>query len=118
GQQIDISAILSVMEDFIKQNYKSSKNVQAKTQPQLPGVFCCGQWIQLTVLETAVLYNKIQYLYRQLCHIELSLQSPSSFPTSHSYSEALQQVQAMKGVLEEQLFTSNSVVQDDLIHNK
>ncbi|XP_051815403.1 polycystic kidney disease protein 1-like 2 [Acanthochromis polyacanthus] len=43
GQQIDISAILSVMEDFIKQNYKSSKNVQAKTQPQLPGVFCCGQ---------------------------------------------------------------------------
>uniref|UniRef100_A0AAQ6A6U0 Polycystic kidney disease 1 like 2a n=1 Tax=Amphiprion ocellaris TaxID=80972 RepID=A0AAQ6A6U0_AMPOC len=53
--------------------------------------------------------NKIQYLYRQLCHIELSLQSLSSFPSPHSYSQALQQVQALKGVLEEQLFTSNSV---------
>uniref|UniRef100_A0A3P8SK35 Polycystic kidney disease 1 like 2a n=1 Tax=Amphiprion percula TaxID=161767 RepID=A0A3P8SK35_AMPPE len=52
--------------------------------------------------------NKIQYLYRQLCHIELSLQSLSSFPSPHSYSQALQQVQALKSVLEEQLFTSNS----------
>uniref|UniRef100_A0A8D3CTK8 Polycystic kidney disease 1 like 2a n=1 Tax=Scophthalmus maximus TaxID=52904 RepID=A0A8D3CTK8_SCOMX len=39
--------------------------------------------------------NKVQYLYRQLCHIdkELSLLGSSGFPSAHSYSQALQQVQ-------------------------
>ncbi|XP_035813867.2 polycystic kidney disease protein 1-like 2 [Amphiprion ocellaris] len=116
-QQIDINAILPVMEDFIKQNNKSSDNVQAKTQPQLPESSASVHPAQ-TEKGIQKKSNKIQYLYRQLCHIELSLQSLSSFPSPHSYSQALQQVQALKGVLEEQLFTSNSVVQDDLINNK
>ena len=53
--------------------------------------------------------NKAQYLYRQLCHIdtELSLLGPSGFPTVDSYSQAVQQVQDMKALLEEQLFTSS-----------
>lgn len=59
--------------------------------------------------------NKTQYLYQQLCHIdkELSLLGPSGFPTSHSYNQALHQVQGMKGFLEDQLFTSSSTNFDE-----
>lgn len=46
GQQVDINAVLSVVEDFIKQNNKTSDTAQSKTQsfhnlvqPQLPGVY-------------------------------------------------------------------------------
>lgn len=47
GQQVDINDVLSVLEDFIRQNNKkNSENTQSKTtgvtQPQIPGVFCCG----------------------------------------------------------------------------
>uniref|UniRef100_A0A8C4F9S5 Polycystic kidney disease protein 1-like 2 n=1 Tax=Dicentrarchus labrax TaxID=13489 RepID=A0A8C4F9S5_DICLA len=54
--------------------------------------------------------NKTQYLYRQLCHIdrELSLLGPSGFPNPHSYSQAVQQVHGMKGILEDQLFKFSS----------
>lgn len=50
--------------------------------------------------------NKTQYLYRQLCriHQELSLLGPSDFSSASSYSQALQQVQHMKDLLEEQVF--------------
>uniref|UniRef100_A0A665VIF9 Polycystic kidney disease 1 like 2a n=1 Tax=Echeneis naucrates TaxID=173247 RepID=A0A665VIF9_ECHNA len=53
--------------------------------------------------------NKAQYLYLLLCHIdkELSLLGSSGFPSPHSYSQALQQVQGMKRFLEDLLFTSN-----------
>lgn len=41
-KQIDINAALSVLEDFIKQNNKTSDTAQSKTpnilQPELPGV--------------------------------------------------------------------------------
>lgn len=50
GQQVDISDVLSVVEDFIRQNNKISENTQSKTksfcnviQPQIPGVSCCGK---------------------------------------------------------------------------
>lgn len=64
--------------------------------------------------------NKTQYLYRQLCHIdrELSLLGSSGFPTPHSYSQALHQVQGMKGFLEDQLFTSSCMNQDELTQKK
>lgn len=50
--------------------------------------------------------NKTQYLYHQLCriHQELSLLGPSDFSSPHSYSQALQQVQRMKDLLEDQIF--------------
>uniref|UniRef100_A0A669C1R8 Polycystic kidney disease 1 like 2a n=1 Tax=Oreochromis niloticus TaxID=8128 RepID=A0A669C1R8_ORENI len=53
--------------------------------------------------------NKSQYLYRQLCRIdsELSQLGPSGFPKPHSYKQALQQVQSMKKLLEDQLVASN-----------
>lgn len=60
--------------------------------------------------------NKTQYLYRQLCHIdkELGLLGPSSFPTTHSYRLALQQVQAMRAFLEDQIFRSSRLTTDEL----
>uniref|UniRef100_A0A668RUR5 Polycystic kidney disease 1 like 2a n=1 Tax=Oreochromis aureus TaxID=47969 RepID=A0A668RUR5_OREAU len=59
--------------------------------------------------------NKSQYLYRQLCHIdsELSQLGPSGFPNPHSYKQALQQVQSMKELLEDQLVASNRGVPDE-----
>lgn len=64
--------------------------------------------------------NKTQYLYRQLCHIdkELNQLGPSGFPSPHSYSQALQQVQGMKGFLEDQLFTFSCVNQDEVTQKK
>uniref|UniRef100_A0A665VH41 Polycystic kidney disease 1 like 2a n=1 Tax=Echeneis naucrates TaxID=173247 RepID=A0A665VH41_ECHNA len=97
GQQIDINAILSVVEDFIKQNNKTSESTQSETQlPEdslrvQPGTEMEGNQKKS---------NKAQYLYLLLCHIdkELSLLGSSGFPSPHSYSQALQQVQGMKSL--------------------
>lgn len=64
--------------------------------------------------------NKTQYLYQQLCNIEkeLSLLGPSAFHSPHSYSQASQQVQGMKGFLEEQIFKSSCVNQDENTQKK
>nr|XP_033472921.1 polycystic kidney disease protein 1-like 2 [Epinephelus lanceolatus] len=122
GQQVDINAVLSVVEDFIKQNNKTSDTTQTKTQsfcnpvqPQLPEA-SASMHPGSTVEGIQKKSNKTQYLYRQLCHIdkELSLLGPSGFPTQHSYSQALQQVQGMKGSLEDQLFTFSCANPDEL----
>ncbi|XP_038575816.1 polycystic kidney disease protein 1-like 2 [Micropterus salmoides] len=108
GQQVDIHAVLSVVEDFIKQNNKTCDTVQSKSssfqilaQPQLPEGSAHGH--PGATLEG--IQKKSYYLYRQLCHIEkkLSQLGPSGFPNPHSYSQALQQVRGMKGLLEDQL---------------
>ncbi|XP_047457946.1 polycystic kidney disease protein 1-like 2 [Mugil cephalus] len=119
GQQNDIKAILSVLEDFIKQNNKISDNAQSKTQPQLPERSACVHPVS-TEEGAQKNNNKTHYLYRQLCHIdrELSLLGPSAFPTPQSYSQALQQVQGMKELLEDKLFASNSVNKNELTHKK
>ncbi|XP_039674212.1 polycystic kidney disease protein 1-like 2 [Perca fluviatilis] len=115
GQPVDINAVLSVVEDFIKQNHKASDTAQPKTlssgnlvQPQLPAE------------EIQKQSNKAKYLYRQLCHIdkELILLGPSGFPAPHSYSQAMQQVQDMKGHLQDQLFTFSCVNPDELPQKK
>lgn len=64
--------------------------------------------------------NKVQYLYRQLCHIdkELSLLGSSGFPSAHSYSQALQQVQGIKGFLEDQLLKPSGANVDGLPQKK
>lgn len=64
--------------------------------------------------------NKTQYLYQQLCNIdkELSLLGPSGFHSPHNYSQALQQVQGMKGFLEEQIFKFSYVTQDEPTQKK
>lgn len=64
--------------------------------------------------------SKTQYLYRQLCHIDkrLSLLGPSGFPTPHSHSRALQQIQGIKECLEDQLSTVRCVNPDETTQNK
>ncbi|XP_029385709.1 polycystic kidney disease protein 1-like 2 isoform X2 [Echeneis naucrates] len=117
GQQIDINAILSVVEDFIKQNNKTSESTQSETQlPEdslrvQPGTEMEGNQKKS---------NKAQYLYLLLCHIdkELSLLGSSGFPSPHSYSQALQQVQGMKRFLEDLLFTSSCIHLDEPTQNK
>ncbi|XP_067459444.1 polycystin-1-like protein 2 [Thunnus thynnus] len=126
GQQVDINAVLSVVEDFIKQNNKISDNTQSTTQnlhnfvqSQLPEN-SASVHPKTAVDGIQQKSNKTQYLYRQLCHIdrELSLLGSSGFPTPHSYSQALHQVQGMKGFLEDQLFTSSCMNQDELTQKK
>uniref|UniRef100_A0A7N6C1Z9 Polycystic kidney disease 1 like 2a n=1 Tax=Anabas testudineus TaxID=64144 RepID=A0A7N6C1Z9_ANATE len=111
GQQVDISDVLSVVENFIRQNNKVGENTQKKTksfsngiQPQIPESSDNVQ-AESTVGGIQKKSNKTQYLYRQLCHIhkQLSLLGPSGFPTPHGYNQALQQVQRMKGALEDRL---------------
>ncbi|KAM6934543.1 polycystin-1-like protein 2 [Xenentodon cancila] len=106
GQEIDINAILTVVEDFIRQNNKAES--RAREHP-----ISTAEGIQKNS-------NKTRYLYRQLCHIdtELSLLDPSSFPNPLSYRRALQQVQGMKSLLENQLFTSSSISLDETTHEK
>ncbi|KAM6955775.1 polycystin-1-like protein 2 [Lycodopsis pacificus] len=122
GQQVDINAVLSVVEDFIKPNNKTPDAAQPKTQsfgnlvqPQLPEG-SPGSTVEGIQKKS----NKTQYLYRQLCHIdkELSLLGPSGFPNPHSYSQALQQVQGIKGFLQNQLFTVSCVNPDELTENE
>ncbi|XP_031725951.1 polycystic kidney disease protein 1-like 2 [Anarrhichthys ocellatus] len=122
GQQVDINAVLSMVEDFIKPNNKTPDAAQPKTQsfgnlvqPQLPEG-SPGSTVEGIQKKS----NKTQYLYRQLCHIdkELSLLGPSGFPNPHSYSQALQQVQGIKGLLENQLFTVSCVNPDELTEKK
>ncbi|XP_068592767.1 polycystin-1-like protein 2 [Cebidichthys violaceus] len=122
GQQVDINAVLSVVEDFIKPNNTTPDAAQPKTQsfgnlvqPQLPEG-SPGSTVEGIQKKS----NKTQYLYRQLCHIdkELSLLGPSGFPTPHSYSRALQQVQGLKGFLEDQLITVSCVNPEELTEKK
>ncbi|XP_065818468.1 polycystin-1-like protein 2 [Labrus bergylta] len=117
GQQVDLNAVLSVVDDFIKQNNKTSDDTQSKklninnlNQPQSTE----GNAIVHPVSTEEGIQkksNKSQYLYRQLCHIdrELTLLGPSGFPNPNSYNQALQQVRGMKGSLEDQLFKVSCV---------
>ncbi|XP_055361208.1 polycystic kidney disease protein 1-like 2 [Betta splendens] len=126
GQQVDITDVLSVVEDFIKQNHKIGETTQSDTKGFSPSVqppslessddVHAGPAVESIEKKS----NKSQYLYRQLCHVheELSLLGPSGFPSPHSYSRALQQVQRMKGSLEDQLFTSNSVNINELTQKR
>ncbi|KAM6978376.1 polycystin-1-like protein 2 [Tautogolabrus adspersus] len=117
GQQVDLNAVLSVVDDFIKQNNKTSDDAQSKNlninnliQPQSKE----GNAIMHPVSTEEGIQkksNKSQYLYQQLCHIdrELTLLGPSGFPNPNSYNQALQQVRGMKGSLEDQLFKFSCV---------
>uniref|UniRef100_A0A8P4G0C2 Polycystic kidney disease protein 1-like 2 n=1 Tax=Dicentrarchus labrax TaxID=13489 RepID=A0A8P4G0C2_DICLA len=107
GQQVDINAVLSVVDDFIKQNNKTGDSGQTLyTFSEGSASVHPGSTVEGIQKKN----NKTQYLYRQLCHIdrELSLLGPSGFPNPHSYSQAVQQVHGMKGILEDQLFKFSS----------
>ncbi|KAK2839552.1 hypothetical protein Q5P01_013292 [Channa striata] len=123
GQQVDINDVLSVMEDFIKQNNKIDESTQSETksfcnvnQPHVPERNASVQ-VEDGIQRKS---SKSQYLHRQLCHIhqQLSLLGPSGFPTPHSYNQALQQVQRMKAFLGDQIPTSSSVNLNEPTHKK
>ncbi|XP_068186396.1 polycystin-1-like protein 2 [Antennarius striatus] len=114
GQEDDINAALSAVDDFIKQNNKPSDTSQFKSQsfPVQPQLTEGSESLASGSTDESIQMksNKAQYLYRQLCQIdkELCLLGPSGFHNPHSYSQAVQQVQDMKGFLEEQIIKSSS----------
>ncbi|KAM8855773.1 polycystin-1-like protein 2 [Spinachia spinachia] len=122
GQGVDINAMLSVVEDFIKPNNTNFNVMQHQTQspsnlaqPQ-PPEGSAGSTIEGIQKKG----NKAQYLYRQFGHIDkrLSLLGPSGFPNPHSYSRALQQIEGIKECLEDQLFTIHCVNPDEITQNR
>ncbi|XP_029980234.1 polycystic kidney disease protein 1-like 2 [Sphaeramia orbicularis] len=116
--QDDINAVLSVVEDFIRQN-KTSDTSHCKTHSVGPILDTSTSEHPGTMVEgIQKKSNKTQYLYQQLCRIEteLGLLRPTGFPNPHSYSQALQQVQGMKAVLEDQLFTASGANPDESTH--
>ncbi|XP_034430206.1 polycystic kidney disease protein 1-like 2 [Hippoglossus hippoglossus] len=127
GQQADINALLSVVKDYVRQIYKTGDGAESRTeivpdvaQPQEPDSESGGSVHPEIDVEGVQKSNRTQYLYRQMCHIDraLSLLGSSGFPSPHSYSRALQQVQGMKVFLEDQLLASSRVSPDELVQNK
>ncbi|KAM7407743.1 hypothetical protein PAMA_003475 [Pampus argenteus] len=117
GQPGDINAVLSVVEDFIRQNNKISDTIQSKTQElQPPGVSSSENGASRIQKKS----NKTRHLYRQLCHIDeaLSQLGDSGFTSPHSYSQALHQVQGMKDLLQDRLCTSSCMDLDELMQKK
>uniref|UniRef100_A0A3B3I5X4 Uncharacterized protein n=1 Tax=Oryzias latipes TaxID=8090 RepID=A0A3B3I5X4_ORYLA len=126
-EETEINTILFKMEDVIQERRKTGD----KGLFHLPGVLS-RLLLVLTSTSSAHLNppsvveatkkksNKMQHLYRKLCDIdkELSLLDPSSFQKPNSYSQALQQVQSMKGLIEVQLFPPSHAKEDEPTHNK
>ncbi|XP_015245063.1 PREDICTED: polycystic kidney disease protein 1-like 2 [Cyprinodon variegatus] len=108
GKESDINTVLTEVEELLKQNTKCSNDTKTVTPSQLS-----AEDIQKKS-------NKTQHLYRQICHLEeqLSVEAPSSFSSPYSLDKAQHQIQAVKSLLEQQLFTSSHVDQNEPIHEK
>ncbi|KAK1799114.1 hypothetical protein P4O66_006698 [Electrophorus voltai] len=94
SDKTDISTLLSLMENIIRQKDFSS------------GRF----WVEETQNECFSLYSVYRpYLYKQLQNVEkeLRLLGASRFSSPECYSQAMQQVQGMKGLLEPHLSSSS-----------
>ncbi|XP_076018063.1 polycystin-1-like protein 2 [Genypterus blacodes] len=116
GEQVDINAALSVVEDFIRQN-KSIDYDDATAQLHLPGMILCRTWEFADVESGNQLNcNGTQHLHRKLCHIEkkLKLLGASGFHSRHNYSQAKKQVQSMKALLQDQALKSSQGFQDEV----
>ncbi|XP_041858595.1 polycystic kidney disease protein 1-like 2 [Melanotaenia boesemani] len=112
GQEKDINAILSEVEDRVKKENRSN-NAQSKIQHQPADSSVC---LHPASAEKAIKMNiNKTHLYKQLCHIEkeMKLLGPSSFPSPHNYCQALQQVQGMKSFLEDQLLPTSCIKLDE-----
>ncbi|XP_062258132.1 polycystin-1-like protein 2 [Platichthys flesus] len=126
GQPADIHALLSVLKDYLRQIYKTGDEAESSTeilpdvaQPQEADSESGGSVHPVTDVEGVQKSNRTRYLYRQMCHINraLGLLGSSGFPSPHSYSRALQQVQGMKVFLEDQLLASSSTSPDEPAQN-
>uniref|UniRef100_A0A3P9KSA4 Uncharacterized protein n=1 Tax=Oryzias latipes TaxID=8090 RepID=A0A3P9KSA4_ORYLA len=114
-EETEINTILFKMEDVIQESAKLNENTETK-QRSLSAHLNPPSVVEATKKKS----NKMQHFYRKLCDIdkELSLLGPSSFQKPNSYSQALQQVQKMKGLIEGQLFPPSHAKEDEPTHNK
>ncbi|KAM8857141.1 polycystin-1-like protein 2 [Synchiropus picturatus] len=115
GKQVDFITALSEVENFIKQNNKSSELCQPRAENLMDPPHLL-QESRTSIHSVSKLdgnemkSNKNHYLYRQLCQIErrLSLLGPSGFPSAQSFAQTQGKVQRMKGLLEDELHTSSN----------
>ncbi|XP_054627000.1 polycystic kidney disease protein 1-like 2 [Dunckerocampus dactyliophorus] len=113
GQQTDINTLLSLVEDIIRQQNRSSSDFYTDTAKRERSILSLGA---VDLQEKSVWgspektsdsgvqkkSNNSRYLYRQLLHVEkkLGFLGSSRFPNPDSYNKAMQQVQGMKSLLE------------------
>ncbi|XP_071766137.2 polycystin-1-like protein 2 [Centroberyx gerrardi] len=129
GQQADINTLLSLVEDIIRQQNRAGGEFYTDGSKQERSMILTLGAVNLqensvwgspekTVDGVQKRSNNSQYLYRQLRHVEkeLGLLGPSRFPNPDSYNRAMQQVQGMKGLLENHL-PSSSLGGEQLAHS-
>ncbi|XP_053283068.1 polycystic kidney disease protein 1-like 2 [Pleuronectes platessa] len=115
-QQADINTLLSLVEDIIRQQNRAAGDFYSDASKRDHSmILSLGElpsqensvWgsPEKTSDEAQKKSNNSRYLYRQLRHVEkeLGLLGPSRFPNPDSYNRAMQQVQGMKGLLENRL---------------
>ncbi|XP_077451223.1 polycystin-1-like protein 2 [Stigmatopora argus] len=112
GQQTDINTLLSLVEDIIRQQNRTSSDFYTDTAKRERSILSLGAvdlqektvWgsPEKTSDEVTKKSNNSRYLYRQLRHVEkkLGFLGSSRFPNPDSYNKAMQQVQGMKHLLE------------------
>uniref|UniRef100_A0A3P8WV19 Polycystic kidney disease 1 like 2a n=1 Tax=Cynoglossus semilaevis TaxID=244447 RepID=A0A3P8WV19_CYNSE len=110
GQQTDINALLSLVEDIIRQQNQISGDFYSEASKRDHSSILSLGSVKKTSDEVQKKNNNSRYLYRQLRHVEkeLGLLGPSRFPDSDSYNQAMQQVQGMKGLLDFHLVSSGN----------
>ncbi|XP_057707318.1 polycystic kidney disease protein 1-like 2 isoform X1 [Corythoichthys intestinalis] len=112
GQQTDINTLLSLVEDIIRQQNRTSSDFYTDTAKRERSILSLGA---VDLQEKTVWgspeknsdafqkkSNNSRYLYRQLRHVEkkLGFLGSSRFPNPESYNKAMEQVQGMKNLLE------------------
>ncbi|KAM4723032.1 polycystin-1-like protein 2 [Rhinophrynus dorsalis] len=121
GKSSDINKLLSLVEDIIHQQnkieqefYDDSKKKERSLNLSMGSVDWQDAMRSPTpekgIREKPRRSDQNRYLYLQLQHVERRLEflGPHQFQNPTSYSQAISQVQHMKGMLENQLFFSSS----------
>ncbi|XP_041077005.1 polycystic kidney disease protein 1-like 2 [Polyodon spathula] len=121
GRTTDINQLLSMVEEIIHQQNRAGEEFYNESHKKDSSLVLTLGAVDLQ--ESSPAENQVktpgeaqrrndynQYLYRQLEHVEreLELLGPKRFSTPQSYSQAVRQVQGMKGLLERQLSTSSA----------
>ncbi|MGH0120311.1 UNVERIFIED_CONTAM: hypothetical protein FKN15_057213 [Acipenser sinensis] len=119
GRTTDINQLLSMVEEIIHQQNRAGEEFYNESHKKDSSMALTLGAVDLQESSPAENQAKTpgeaqrrndynQYLYRQLEHVEreLELLGPKRFSTPQSYSQAVQQVQGMKGLLERQLSSS------------
>ncbi|KAM8945929.1 LOW QUALITY PROTEIN: polycystin-1-like protein 2 [Pelodytes ibericus] len=121
GKSTDINKMLSLVEEIIvKQNRVGEEFYDGRKQTERSVILSLGSvnlhdetrspTPEKGVKERTPRSAQNRYLYQQLQHVERKLQflGPHQFQTPHSYSQAVSQVQHMKGTLENRFCSDSS----------